>query len=337
MSTESKDIVVPDDVRKKYPNYTTDELKAYTVSKTKSFKGTIAVCVIYGTFALALLVISLLSSAGKAALAENFIAFLVTFTIGIIIVVLTLVVSVLNMKPTRFSTSLYDRYSCPDYWKLVKADDSDLPATVKKEDERAPLYNFKCVPDDSVYVYNTASGSTNPLTYQQVTSTTSGSFTNNPSLANVYVASTGTLGTLGNTASADDFTVSTGTLSKNNYGNYAFASTADPDNNQVEYVELLYADPNYTGDVNKENIFNLVQKSDVLFNHNVRAVEKLVLKDTSGDNKLHAPIRCDELFPAAFASYDEELSKSGNGLRCQYAKKCGIPWTGVCPDQLTTE
>jgi hypothetical protein len=51
---------------------------------------------------------------------------------------------------------------------------------------------------------------------------------------------------------------------------------------------------------------------------------------TAGSSNL----RCDVLYPQYLGMQDAQFSPSNqasNVLRCEYAKQCHIPWTGVCP------
>lgn len=142
---------VPAEVKSKYPGFTTKEYQAYQIRTTKYFKGTIAVCVIYGTFIAILLLLSLFGPGNV--IIQSFFPFLVTFIAGVLIIIAALVYALYNLiKPIKFVGTRYDKYICPDYWKLVEAeapkgtDNKDLV-----DDVRKPLYNYMCVPDKNVY------------------------------------------------------------------------------------------------------------------------------------------------------------------------------------------
>ena len=46
-----------------------------------------------------------------------------------------------------------------------------------------------------------------------------------------------------------------------------------------------------------------------------------------------ALLRCDVVYPQYLANEDlKQFPLNPTQLRCEYAKKCGIPWSGVCPN-----
>lgn len=54
--------------------------------------------------------------------------------------------------------------------------------------------------------------------------------------------------------------------------------------------------------------------------------------NNGGNSSTVAAIRCDMVFPKYMAKQDKKLfEKDPKQLRCEYAKQCGITWTGVCP------
>ena len=49
-------------------------------------------------------------------------------------------------------------------------------------------------------------------------------------------------------------------------------------------------------------------------------------------------LNCDVVYPNLLAQMDEtNFPDNPNSLRCQYARECGIPWTGVCPNIPTSD
>jgi hypothetical protein len=129
------------------------ELKAYQVNKAKWFKGTIAVCVVYGVLALILLFVAIFDLRGRQLLSDNFMPFTVTFVGGMIVVIILLVIQITTFKPKAFNKSVYDKDVCPDYWK-AEAEKNELPATTETSDQY--LMRTKCVPDTSVFDMNVA-------------------------------------------------------------------------------------------------------------------------------------------------------------------------------------
>lgn len=133
-------------------NLTDAELATYTANKAAWFKGTIAVCVVYGVFAIGLLAIALSDVRGRQFLSEDFLPFTITFVGGMIVVIILLVIQITSFKPKHLETILYDREICPDYWKAIPSTKDDLAATTNDGDSSAQqLMKMKCVPDPDVF------------------------------------------------------------------------------------------------------------------------------------------------------------------------------------------
>jgi len=132
------------------------QLDLYEIKRANLFKGTIAVCAVYGAIALIVLLITIFTEFGKTVLADTMFAFTTTFIAGMILIVVILGISVTayEMPDTNFST--YNTLSCPDYYKLEK----ETP-------ENIALYNtgiknkmtYKCVADTSVWGVGFGTGS----------------------------------------------------------------------------------------------------------------------------------------------------------------------------------
>lgn len=94
--------------------------------KTRMFRATIAVCVLYGGLALAILVACLFTDGGKALLIEQAGAFTVTLVTGMCLVILFLGVSVYKYEPKPDDLLRTDPYACPDYFDLHRVPDADV-------------------------------------------------------------------------------------------------------------------------------------------------------------------------------------------------------------------
>ena len=128
---------------------TASEVDAFKVERSRLFKGSIAVCVVYGVIALCMLIFAAVNQSGREFMADNMMPFIVTFVVGTIIVIFFLVLQVATFKIHPSNATTYDGEMCPDYWTLQKSTDADIPSSV---DENARgLMNFKCVPNPSVY------------------------------------------------------------------------------------------------------------------------------------------------------------------------------------------
>ena len=82
------------------------------------FKGTIAVACIYGSIALIMFLLAILTEKGKSVLTEQLMPFTVTFIGGMIVVTALMVLSVFAVKPPPVIQVEYDGIKCPDYWRL---------------------------------------------------------------------------------------------------------------------------------------------------------------------------------------------------------------------------
>jgi len=90
----------------------------YKSRRASYFKGTIAVCVIYGTLSLFLFILAIASVKGRELLANDLLAFTVTFIAGMILVIIVLTLQVLNFKPPNYTGEDPAAMVCPDYWTL---------------------------------------------------------------------------------------------------------------------------------------------------------------------------------------------------------------------------
>jgi hypothetical protein len=131
-----------------------DERNIYLTERSKKFGLTIAVCVIYGLIALLLLLLTFLTSWGRSFLYEDMLAFVVTFIIGTVIIIIYLANEVYTFKPTQGDSKLgYDAEMCPDYWKLEyvdvdQKDDEDKAYFSDKVNKYQ--FKYKCVMDSNL-------------------------------------------------------------------------------------------------------------------------------------------------------------------------------------------
>lgn len=131
---------------------TSAELKAFEVKKTQFFKGTIAVCAVYGGFAALLILVAVFDARGRQILSEDLLPFIITLVSVMILIIIVMVIKVVTFKPKKGTGITYDSEVCPDYWKLEKVSSTDIPSGAT--DEEKQLMAYKCVPDPNVYVTN---------------------------------------------------------------------------------------------------------------------------------------------------------------------------------------
>lgn len=147
----------------------------FNLKREKVFYGTIAICVLYGSFAIILFILSLISDKIKYLLLNNFLPFTIVYIIGTILIILYLIDQVLNFKPFKFNKDgNYDNLSCPDYWVLervyTKFDDNTTDSNLKYLYNRSfesnaissELFTYRCVLNSNIFnPYDIFKGSSN--------------------------------------------------------------------------------------------------------------------------------------------------------------------------------
>ena len=138
------------------------DIKTYNIKKAQLFKATIAVCAIYGTIALVILLLTLFSFRGSQIFTEEIRPFTLTFIGGMIFVIALLILQILSFKPKAFTVSVYDKDVCPDFWKLVPTPTNDPVYTSASVSDKS-LLQYYCTPDKTVFnTMRTNAPSTNP-------------------------------------------------------------------------------------------------------------------------------------------------------------------------------
>lgn len=121
--------------------------KEYEVNRSRMFKGTIAVSVVYGVIALLFVVLMFVSQKVKEVLGVDLFAFSVTFIAGVLVIVGLLVVQILTFKKDKPTVPL-DLYQCPDYWEMTETPE----AVLNKLPEADRAYaQYRCTPKPSVF------------------------------------------------------------------------------------------------------------------------------------------------------------------------------------------
>ena len=124
------------------------EQASYEGQKARLFKATIAVNVVYGVFALSILIAIIANEAARALLTGPFAPFTITFLLGMLLIILWLIVEVYEFKPVKRTTIDRDPLSCPDYYTLERTPSDVLDrAPAKYKSQMA----FRCVPRKDVF------------------------------------------------------------------------------------------------------------------------------------------------------------------------------------------
>jgi hypothetical protein len=122
----------------------------YQVNRTRMFKGTIAISVVYGAIALFFVLLMFTTEKSKQILGVDLFAFSVTFIAGVVVIITLLVIQILTFKKETPKTG-FDIYQCPDYWELVQTD----PNVVKKfPSELRPYFQYACKPSPKIFDVN---------------------------------------------------------------------------------------------------------------------------------------------------------------------------------------
>jgi hypothetical protein len=121
--------------------------KEYDVNRSRMFKGTIAVSVVYGVIALIFVVLMFASERIKQILGMDLFAFSATFIVGVLVIVSILVYQILTFKKEEPSLPV-DLYQCPDYWELTETP----PDVINKfPEEDRPYVQYRCKPKDGIF------------------------------------------------------------------------------------------------------------------------------------------------------------------------------------------
>ena len=136
----------------------------FNIKREKVFYGTIAICVLYGSFALLLFILGFFSDKIKYLLLNSFLPFTIVYIIGTILIILYLVGQVMSFKPYKLNKDgHYDNLSCPDYWVLEKVyKDSEYNnnannikslygSSFESNVVNNNLFTYRCVLNDKIF------------------------------------------------------------------------------------------------------------------------------------------------------------------------------------------
>lgn len=132
-------------------NIVEDKLPINEEKKKNMFRGTIAISLVYGGFALLLLFATAFNNSMRDILFNKFMPFTLIFIIGTILIIMLMLYFIFSYVPVNVPKIDKDDYiSCPDYWKVEILDDNVIS---KAFDPNYPknLFKYKCVMDDAIY------------------------------------------------------------------------------------------------------------------------------------------------------------------------------------------
>jgi len=305
-------------------------------SKYNAFMGTIAICVVYAIFAVALILFATFTEQGKS-LYKDLKPFASVVIFGTIVIIVVMTILVINWKPEEAKkTSLDDiennSMSCPDYYKLEELGEDRADKDEKKkilgwnhyldqvkyppssngkdvilsdykiDSSKKHLIKYKCeMNKDIIKDENDFKASATTPNLKGVTSTST--------TVDTAVAVSGT----NNTWNSDNFD----TNKKNDY-------------KALSAFTAMYGGIGYD-DTTTDSPGNYQFGTSA--NNKIRNY-----KDDYTDDDIAKPYTfggydCTKVYPEYLAYLDakEYLKNDENGPknlhRCEWSKKCGVPWT----------
>ena len=290
------------------------ELKLFEQEKIELYKGTFVVCLVYGITAFLLLIIILFTDWGKEYIYDKFAPAVITYILGSIIIIISLISSIYSIKPRKIGKDIEsdNNIICPEYWKLEK-----VPAPIKEEiilnnnnygTQIIPEINsalnaniqYRCVYDTNVYG--------NKSDYLKMTNDISKTkYLSGFNTSNIAYKSTDS-----NVKLTPDYIVSI------------------PDQNPPTFKELKkYAKFSGAYSLSNSNIFDNLNKNVL------KVADRSYLSTSSSDRAAvsrnyenNAPLICNIVYPQVLGVLDSKTS-AGNEVSCEYAKQCGISWSSL--------
>jgi len=238
--------------------------------KKNMFKGTIAISIVYGVFALVLLFATAFNDTMRDILFNKFLAFTLIFIIGTILIIMLMLYFIFSYVPVNVPVIDSDDYiSCPDYWKAEIVDDSIID---KAFDPNYPknLFKYKCIMNDNIYdkkqlFINTSNVDGTGLRYTNM-------------FSNITVNSTGLTNGIYNSAKNVEFTKEYSNYSNSNIANlYKNINVYNPVKDSTNNIKKFI---NTNSDSIASNIYNGLEEIAYIQN-NYRFVDD---KKTSSSN-----------------------------------------------------
>lgn len=313
-------------------------------SKYNAFMGTIAICVVYAIFAVALILFATFTEQGKS-LYKDLKPFASVVIFGTIVIIVVMTILVINWKPEEAKKTTLDdiennSMSCPDYYKLkelgdeVQADKDEkknilgwnhyldqvkYPTSSKGNDvelsnykidlSKKHLIKYRCeMNKDIIKDENDFKGTATGTNLKGVDSALT------PVNDAVTVTAAAVAASTNNTWNSSDF-------DNTNKNDYKALSAFTAMYGGIGYNDTSSNNPtNYQfndSTINKIRNYNDNYKDD--------NTPKLYPTFTGYD--------CTKVYPEYLAYLDakEYLKNDENGPknlhRCEWSKKCGVPWT----------
>lgn len=304
--------------------YTQTELNSFEKAKLEMYQGTLAVCFVYGTIAIILIILVLFTEVGREYLYHKMLPATMTFIIGALIIIFYLVFTIYELKPRqrRVNIDVDDDIICPDYWKLKRTDES-----VKKElvdnNRKAGLFNditsvndgvlnYTCEYNAEVYGDIKSYAETKNKIKDKASFYKSAIKYNDKATSNISYLYIENL----NPANLNDSTI----ISYNDdmLGKYAQFSG-------------IYVSGQKTTDGLYKGGTSVFRREGNYNNSNITANTIFPLDNSQADLEFYyntKPLICNTVYPQILAKLDKNTPEQ-NKYRCAYAKACDIAWTDI--------
>ena len=332
--------------------YTPIEIDNYQKKRKNLFMGTILICGIYAVISLILILLGTFTNIGKDLLFYSYLPFTIIFIIGSIIIILYFSNKIYKFKPYKLdNTFKYDDNSCPDYWNIVKLNNTDLTKATPS-DKNSGLFTYVCNADPNIYNKKYMLKSLNNDSNYNPTAKMDASTAKTYSITGNY----GTTYFDAAITAATPMAYNYDFIDKANDSNHIFANLNNIDSNKIsgDISSNFKEDALFMAGYNKftisgdSNIYGTPIDST---NTNIRVTNAVITTDANKQANLPkiggntasqaVPLLCDKVYPNFLASQDNEYnkknpSKGPNPYRCAYSKVCGVSWSDLDCEYETT-
>jgi hypothetical protein len=257
--------------------------------------------------ALILLITILFTETGRTYIYDKYLPAVITYVVGAIIIIIYLIYSIFNIKPRKLGKVERAIYSCPDYWKYDKENDSEKKANIVRnvgEFSNTNLNDPECTTPTSKCV---RAGPTN----KQYILDGKDDILLNSGTSNIYI----------NYKCKPD-TIVYGEIDTHNRSLTAYNTNPFAKKGDIIYTNLSSDEKNM--ELKKYAQVSGVYKSEFKDDSYIFSGHKN--KFTSGEAK-ETPLICNELYPALLSGL--EKTPDDTKVRCAYAKKCGVSWSDI--------
>lgn len=290
-----------------YRSYLSDfEKTNFDNTRQRKYWWTFCTCILYGSFALLLLLFGGLTTYGNYLLFNELYIFIITYILGTILIIIILIYKVYSFDfPETNKEVTSDSLYCPDYWDSSIINPKSLYDIQDGEDYKKYFgknnsnsdFNLECSLKQDIGIYDS-----NSLIKNDYLKTKYGYKQSTSDNSKIYVELQ--YGDPGKTG-----------LSVNN-GSYE------------EFRQIAASMAGYTYDITTSGELGTLTRN----NNNAIKDDQGRYFDVISTNII--PLICDKVYPLYMAKKDFEYSNTKrltnyNKFRCAYSKASGIPWTEV--------